>query len=74
MTATIIPAEIVLTSVDGQVFAFVNGVQVTQVANKGGFVTKIEKALKAAKVYRETAYNNEGTGALIAEGRMVVAA
>ena len=71
-SSQVVPAEIVLTSVEGRVFAFVNGEEVANVSDKVGFVTKIEKALRAAHVYRQTGYDTEA-GALIATGQMVVA-
>ncbi len=69
----LIPAEIVLTATAGKVYAFVNGEQIAAVANKGDIITKVEKALRAAHVYRQTGYVTEA-GAMIAEGQMVVAA
>ena len=73
MTATLIPAEIILTNVEGQVYAFVNGEQVTVTKDGSGFIGRIEKALKAAKIYRQTGYVSEA-GAFIAEGQRVVTA
>lgn len=71
-TKNLIPAEIILTNVEGRVFAFVNGEEVTNVADKSGFIGKIDQALKAAHIYRQTGYVTEA-GAFIAEGQKVVA-
>lgn len=71
-TTNLIPAEIILTAAEGSVFAFVNGEQVAQVADKTGFIGKIEKALRAAHIYRQTGYTNEA-GAMIAQGQKVAA-
>lgn len=72
-TSNLIPAEIVLTNAEGRVFAFVNGEQVADVKNSTGFIGKIEKALRAAHVYRQTGYVTEA-GAFIATGQKVVTA
>jgi hypothetical protein len=71
-TATI-TAEIVLTSLEGRVYAFVNGEEITNVADKTGFIGQIDTALRAAHVFRQTGYALEA-GAFIAEGTRVVAA
>lgn len=71
-TKNLIPAEIVLTAAEGTVFAFVNGQQITTTKDSNGFIGRIEKALRAAHVYRQTGYNHEA-GAFIAEGQWVIA-
>jgi hypothetical protein len=71
-TTSLIPAEIVLTAIEGKVYAHVNGEQVTETKNSNGFIGRIEKALRAAHIYRQTGYVTEA-GAMIAEGQRVVA-
>jgi hypothetical protein len=71
-TATI-TAEIILTNVEGRVYAFVNGEEVTNVADKTGFIGKVDKALRAASIYRQSGYIFEA-GAFIASGTRVVTA
>lgn len=70
-TKTSIPAEIILTNIEGQVLAFVNGERVVATKNTNGFIGRIEKGLRKASVYRQTGYTAEA-GAFIASGQQVV--
>lgn len=72
-TTTTVPAEIVLTSIEGATWIFVNGEHVGTEAAGVTMVKRIDQALKANRVFRQTEYVAEA-GALIAEGQMVVAA
>ena len=72
-TKNLIPAEIILTNAEGKVYAFVNGEQITATKDSTGFIGRIEKALRAANIYRQTGYVTEA-GAFIAEGQRVVTA
>lgn len=68
-----VAAEIVLTNIEGRVYAFVNGEEITNVADKTGFIGKVDKALRAASIYRQSGYTFEA-GAFIADGTRVVTA
>lgn len=65
-------ADITLSNANGKVIATVNGEQIAQTADRDGFVGRIDKALRAAKVFRQTGYEYVSeAGVFVAQGVMI---
>lgn len=65
-------AAITLSNANGKVIATVNGVAVAQTADRDGFIGRIDKALRAAKVFRQTGYEYVSeAGVFVAQGARI---
>lgn len=66
-------ADITLSTRNGKVIATVNGKQVAQTADRDGFIGRIDRALRSAKVFRQTGYEYVSEARVfVAQGMMVV--
>lgn len=72
MNTNAITAEITLTQSGGKVVATVNGEAIAQTADRDGFIGRIDKALRAAKVFRQSGYEYVAeAGVFIAVGMVI---